>query len=167
MRIGFGMDVHPLVEGRSLILGGMKIPFKKGLLGHSDADVLLHATADAIIGAMGEGDIGIHFPDTDPSLKGISSLKILEKVKEMMKRNGYKLINLDATIVAERPKLNPYFSQMIKNIANVLDVPEKVINLKAKRTEGLGYIGSGEGMVAYAVVLLDEAKNGFKINATI
>lgn len=152
------MDVHPLVEGRPLILGGVRIPFKRGLSGYSDADVLLHATADAIIGAMGKGDIGMYFPDTDPNLKGISSLKILEEVKRIMEKNGYRLINLDATIVAERPKLNPYFSQMIKNIANVLDVPEKAINLKAKRTEGLGYIGTGEGMASYAVVLLDEAK---------
>lgn len=158
MRIGFGMDVHPLVEGRPLILGGVKIPFEKGLLGHSDADVLLHATADAIIGAMGEGDIGMYFPDTDPNLKGISSLKILKEVKEMMEKNGYRLINLDATIVAERPKLNPYFSQMIENIASILDVPEEIINLKAKRAEELGYVGSGKGIAAYAVVLLDKSR---------
>jgi len=154
VHIGFGMDMHPLVEGRPLILGGVEIPFEKGLLGHSDADVLLHAICDAIIGAMGEGDIGIHFPDTDPSLKGISSLKILKEVKRMMEKNGYRLINLDATIVAEMPKLKPYFPQMVKNISDVLNVSEKAINIKAKRPEGLGYIGSGKGMAAYAVVLL-------------
>jgi len=154
LRIGFGFDVHRLVAGRPLILGGVKIPFSKGLLGHSDGDVLVHAVIDALLGAMGVGDIGQHFPDTDPTLKGISSLKMLAKVQNMLQAKKFIIINLDITIVAEAPKLNPYFPKMRKEIATVLGIPLEGINLKAKTTEGLGYLGQGEGMAAYAVVLL-------------
>jgi len=159
MRIGFGFDVHRLVEGRPLILGGVKIPFSKGLLGHSDGDVLVHAIIDALLGAMGAGDIGQHFPDTDLNLKGISSLKMLAKVREMLQVQKFIIINLDATIVAEAPKLNPYFPKMKKEIATVLNIPSECINLKAKTTEGLGYLGQGQGIAAYAVVLLKEKQN--------
>ena len=159
MRIGFGFDVHRLVEGRPLILGGVKIPFPKGLLGHSDGDALVHAVIDAVFGAMGKGDIGQHFPDTDPSLKGISSLKMLAKVQEMLQAQKFIIINLDATIVAEAPKLNPYFPKMKKEIATVLNIPLECINLKAKTAEGLGYLGQGQGIAAYAAVLLKEKQN--------
>jgi 2-C-methyl-D-erythritol 2,4-cyclodiphosphate synthase len=155
-KIGFGFDVHRLVEGRPLILGGVEIPFSKGLLGHSDGDVLLHAIIDAIIGALGEGDIGQHFPDTDPNLKGISSLKLLEQTKKLLDGRKFSVHNLDATIVAQAPKLSPYFPQMKERIASVLAVVPARINLKAKTTEGLGYTGRGEGMAAYAVVLLGQ-----------
>ena len=155
-KIGFGFDVHRLVEGRPLILGGVEIPFSKGLLGHSDGDVLLHAIIDAIIGALGEGDIGQHFPDTDPNLKGISSLKLLEQTKKLLDGRKFSVHNLDATIVAQEPKLSPYFPQMKERIASVLAVVPARINLKAKTTEGLGYTGRGEGMAAYAVVLLGQ-----------
>ena len=155
-KIGFGFDVHRLVEGRPLILGGVEIPFSKGLLGHSDGDVLLHAIIDAIIGALGEGDIGQHFPDTDPNLKGISSLKLLEQTKKLLDGRKFSVHNLDATIVAQAPKLSPYFPQMKEWIASVLAVVPARINLKAKTTEGLGYTGRGEGMAAYAVVLLGQ-----------
>jgi len=154
LRIGFGFDVHRLVAGRPLILGGVKIPFSEGLLGHSDGDVLVHAVIDALLGAMGVGDIGQHFPDTDPTLKGISSLKMLAKVQNMLQAKKFIIINLDITIVAEAPKLNPYFPKMRKEIATVLGMPVEDINLKAKTAEGLGYLGQGEGMAAYAVVLL-------------
>lgn len=155
IRVGFGFDVHRLVEGKPLMLGGIKVPFAKGLLGHSDGDVLLHAIIDALLGAMGEGDIGRHFPDTDPSLKGISSLKLLADVKKIMDEKHFALINLDATVVAQAPKLVPYFPQMQTKIATTLDVNSKLISLKAKTTEGLGYTGKGEGIAAYAVVLLE------------
>jgi len=154
LRIGFGFDVHRLVAGRPLILGGVKIPFSKGLLGHSDGDVLVHAVIDALLGAMGAGDIGQYFPDTDPSLKGISSLKMLAKVQNMLQAKKFIIINLDITVISEAPKLNPYFPKMRKEIAAVLGTPLECINLKAKTTEGLGYLGQGEGMAAYAVVLL-------------
>ena len=152
--IGFGFDVHRLVEGRPLILGGIKIPFQKGLLGHSDGDVLIHAIIDAILGAMGKGDIGQYFPDTDPSLKGISSLKMLLSIKEKMHKSNVILIHLDATIVAQEPKISPFFPQIKEKIANTLDVKKDIINLKAKTTERLGYIGEGKGMAAYAVVIV-------------
>ena len=154
LRIGFGFDVHRLVAGRPLILGGVKIPFSKGLLGHSDGDVLVHAVIDALLGAMGAGDIGQYFPDTDPSLKGISSLKMLAKVQNMLQAKKFIIINLDVTVISETPKLNPYFPKMRKEIATVLGMPVEGINLKAKTAEGLGYLGQGEGMAAYAVVLL-------------
>jgi 2-C-methyl-D-erythritol 2,4-cyclodiphosphate synthase len=154
MRIGHGYDVHRLVEGRKLILGGVDIPYEKGLLGHSDADVLLHAIADAILGAIAEGDIGKHFPDTDPRYKGADSLKLLAHVMELADAKGYCLGNLDATIVAQRPKLAPYIQQMRENIAAVLAAGLDLVNVKATTTEELGFAGRGEGMAAYAVVLM-------------
>ena len=155
MRIGHGYDVHRLVEGRKLILGGVDIPYDKGLLGHSDADVLLHAVADAILGAIAEGDIGKHFPDTDPRYKGADSLKLLAHVMELADAKGYSLGNLDATIVAQRPKLAQYIQQMRENIAAVLATGLDRVNVKATTTEELGFAGRGEGIAAYAVVLLE------------
>ncbi len=153
LRVGFGFDVHRLIEGRPLILGGVNIPFSKGLLGHSDADVLVHAIIDAIIGAMGEGDIGCHFPDTDPQYKNISSLRLLELVcHTIMLPRQAEIMNIDATIIAQAPKLNPYFTEMKNQIAKVLHISPSIINIKAKTTEGLGYIGHSEAMAAYAVV---------------
>ncbi|HYS44083.1 MAG TPA: 2-C-methyl-D-erythritol 2,4-cyclodiphosphate synthase [Geobacteraceae bacterium] len=155
MRIGHGYDVHRLVEGRKLILGGVDIPYDKGLLGHSDADVLLHAISDAILGAIAEGDIGKHFPDTDPRYKGADSLKLLAQVMKLAEDKGYCLGNLDATIVAQRPKLAPYIQQMRENIAAVLAAGLDLVNVKATTTEELGFAGRGEGMAAYAVVLME------------
>jgi len=155
MRIGHGYDVHRLVEGRKLILGGVDIPHTKGLLGHSDADVLLHAISDAILGAIGEGDIGRHFPDTDPRYKGADSLKLLAHVMGLADARGYRLGNLDATIVAQRPKLASHIPQMRENIAAVLTAEMDRINVKATTTEELGFTGRGEGIAAYAVVLME------------
>ena len=155
-RIGQSTDVHRLVEGRKLIIGGVDIPHEKGLLGHSDADVLLHAIIEAIIGAMGEGDIGKHFPDTDPKYKGISSMKLLEAAYELMISNGFKIENIDALVRIERPKMAPYIMQMRENIANVLHVELQQINVKATRGEGLGFVGKEEGVEAQAVVLLSK-----------
>jgi 2-C-methyl-D-erythritol 2,4-cyclodiphosphate synthase len=155
MRIGHGYDVHCLVEGRKLILGGVHIPWEKGLLGHSDADVLLHAISDAILGAIGEGDIGRHFPDTDPRYKGADSLRLLEDVMHLAGRKGYRLGNLDATIVAQRPKLAPHIPVMRENIAAVLEADIDRVNIKATTTEELGFAGRGEGIAAYAVALLE------------
>jgi len=155
MRIGHGYDVHRLVERRKLILGGVDIPYEKGLLGHSDADVLLHAISDAILGAIAEGDIGKHFPDTDPRYKGADSLKLLAHVMKLADDKGYCLGNLDATIVAQRPKLAPYIQQMRENIAAVLAAGLDLVNVKATTTEELGFAGRGEGMAAYAVVLME------------
>lgn len=155
MRIGHGYDVHQLVEGRKLILGGVDIPWEKGLLGHSDADVLLHAISDAILGAIGEGDIGKHFPDTDPRYKGADSLKLLEHVMNLAQEKGYKLGNVDATIVAQRPKLAPSIPQMRENIARTLGAEADRVNVKATTTEQLGFAGRGEGIAAYAVALLE------------
>jgi len=154
MRIGHGYDVHRLVEGRKLIMGGVDIHYEKGLLGHSDADVLLHAIADAILGALGEGDIGRHFPDTDPAFKGADSLKLLAHVMAIADQRGYELGNLDATIVAQRPKMAPHIPVMCANIARVLKSTVGQINVKATTEEGLGFTGSGEGISAHAVVLL-------------
>jgi 2-C-methyl-D-erythritol 2,4-cyclodiphosphate synthase len=154
MRIGHGYDVHRLVTGRKLILGGVEIPYSKGLLGHSDADVLLHAISDAILGAIGEGDIGKHFPDTDPAYKGASSIKLLRQVMALADSKGYKIGNLDATIVAQRPKLAPYIQEMCVNIASSLDTEPDRINVKATTTEELGFAGRGEGIAAYSVVIL-------------
>lgn len=154
MRIGHGYDVHCLVADRKLILGGVDIPYEKGLLGHSDADVLLHAIADAILGAIAAGDIGKHFPDTDPAYKGADSLKLLRHVVELAERRGYRLGNLDATIVAQRPKLAPYIEAMRANIAGACATEVDRINVKATTTEQLGFAGRGEGIAAYAVVLL-------------
>src|SRR5512136_245236 len=155
MRIGHGYDVHRLVEGRKLILGGVDVPYAKGLLGHSDADVLLHAISDAILGAMGEGDIGKHFPDTDPQYKGADSLKLLAHVMRLADARGYRLGNLDATIVAQRPKLAPHIQLMRENIAAVLSAETDRVNVKATTTEELGFTGRGEGIAAYAVALLE------------
>ena len=155
MRIGHGYDVHRLVSGRKLILGGVDIPYEKGLLGHSDADVLLHAISDAILGAIGEGDIGKHFPDTDPAYKGANSIKLLMHVMELADGKGYAIGNLDATIVAQRPKLAPYIPQMRENIARALKVAADRINVKATTTEELGFCGRGEGIAAYGVALLE------------
>jgi len=155
MRIGHGYDVHRLVAGRRLILGGVDIPFETGLLGHSDADVLLHAICDAILGAIGEGDIGRHFPDTDPAFKGASSLLLLGKVMALADSRGYRTGNVDATIVAQRPKLAPYVLQMRENIAAALGCDATRVNVKATTTEELGFAGRQEGIAAYSVVLLE------------
>jgi 2-C-methyl-D-erythritol 2,4-cyclodiphosphate synthase len=154
MRIGHGFDVHRLVPDRPLILGGVTIPYEHGLLGHSDADVLLHAVSDAILGALGLGDIGQHFPDTDPAYKGIDSLLLLEHVIVLAHNRGFRVNNLDTTIVAQRPKLAPYLSQMVINLAKVCQLPSGSVNVKATTTEHLGYTGRGEGIAAYAVVLV-------------
>ena len=154
MRIGHGYDVHRLVEGRKLIMGGVEIPWEKGLLGHSDADVLLHAIADAILGAIGEGDIGRHFPDTDPAFKGADSLKLLEHVGKLAADHGYCLGNLDATIIAQRPKMAPHIATMRENIAKVLNTTVGQVNVKATTEEGLGFTGTGEGISAHAVLVM-------------
>ena len=154
MRIGHGYDVHRLVADRKLIMGGVDIPWEKGLLGHSDADVLLHAIADGILGAIGEGDIGRHFPDTDPAFKGADSLKLLAHVMGLADGQGYKLGNLDATIIAQLPKMAPHIQAMRKNIAGVLNADVSRVNVKATTEEGLGFSGAGEGIAAHAVVLM-------------
>jgi 2-C-methyl-D-erythritol 2,4-cyclodiphosphate synthase len=154
MRIGHGYDVHRLVEGRKLIMGGVDIPWEKGLLGHSDADVLLHAISDAILGAIGEGDIGKHFPDTDAAYKGADSLKLLERVMQIANGKGWKLGNLDATIIAQMPKMAPHIATMRQNIATVVNATVEQINVKATTEEGLGFSGRGEGISAHAVVLM-------------
>ncbi|HEX9079362.1 MAG TPA: 2-C-methyl-D-erythritol 2,4-cyclodiphosphate synthase [Desulfuromonadaceae bacterium] len=154
MRIGHGYDVHRLVEERKLIMGGVEIPWEKGLLGHSDADVLLHAIADAILGALALGDIGKHFPDTDPTYKGADSLKLLEHVGGLAAAQGYVLGNLDATIIAQRPKMAPHIPAMRANIARVLHADIGQVNVKATTEEGLGFSGRGEGISAHAVVLM-------------
>ena len=154
MRIGHGYDVHRLVEGRKLIMGGVEIPWEKGLLGHSDADVLLHAISDAILGAIGEGDIGRHFPDTDAAYKGADSLKLLEHVGRLAADKGFALGNLDATIIAQMPKMAPHIPLMRENIARVLSASVGQVNVKATTEEGLGFSGSGEGIAAHAVALM-------------
>ena len=156
MRIGHGYDVHRLVSERLLILGGVNIPYSQGLLGHSDADVLLHAICDAILGALGEGDIGRHFPDTDPAYRGISSLKLLREVMALADAKGYGIGNLDATVVAQRPKLAPHIRAMVENIADACTADIRRINIKATTTEQLGFEGRGEGISAHAVVLLQK-----------
>jgi 2-C-methyl-D-erythritol 2,4-cyclodiphosphate synthase len=155
MRIGTGYDVHKLVEGRDLILGGVNIPYEKGLLGHSDADVLLHAIMDAMLGAAALGDIGKHFPDTDPKYKGISSIKLLEYVNGFIADEGYTLGNCDVTIMAQKPKMLPHTSQMRENIAKALNVPVSAVNVKATTTEKLGFVGREEGIAAEAVCILN------------
>ena len=155
MRIGKSQDTHKLVEGRDLFIGGVKIPYEKGLLGHSDADVLLHAIIESIIGAMGLRDIGTHFSDKDPEYEGISSLKLLEATYEMMCKEGYKIVNVDSLIIIERPKMAPYIDEMRKNIAEALHTDIKNINVKATCSEKMGFIGRGEGAVAQAVCLID------------
>ena len=155
MRIGHGYDVHKLVEGRDLILGGVKIPYEKGLLGHSDADVLLHAVSDALLGAAALGDIGKHFPDTDPQYKGADSLELLRVVGEKIKEAGYKVCNIDVTMIAQRPKLAPHIPTMRENIARVLNVEIGQVNVKATTEEHLGFTGDGSGMSCHAVCLLE------------
>lgn len=150
-RVGNGYDVHRLSEGRKLILGGVEIPYEKGLLGHSDADVLVHSIMDALLGACGESDIGRHFPDNDMSYKGISSLVLLEKVKGILDSKGYGISNIDSIIVAEKPKLSPYIDEMKEKISAVLQIDKDCIGIKATTTEGLGFAGTGEGIAAYAV----------------
>lgn len=156
MRIGYGYDVHRLVEGRDLILLGEKIEFEKGLLGHSDADVALHALCDAMLGAAALGDIGRHFPDTDMKYKGISSMILTKEVNELVKKAGYKLINADITIVCQRPKISPYIEKMRKNVADVLEVSIDQINVKATTTEKLGFEGREEGISSTSVILLEK-----------
>jgi 2-C-methyl-D-erythritol 2,4-cyclodiphosphate synthase len=156
MRIGHGYDVHRLVEGRRLIMGGVDIPFEHGLLGYSDADVLLHAIADAILGSLALGDIGKHFPDTDPRFKGADSLKLLEHVGNLAREKGYGIGNLDATIIAQRPKMAPHIPAMRANIARVLCCEVERVNVKATTTEELGFAGRGEGIAAHAVVLMQQ-----------
>ena len=162
MRIGNGYDVHRLVPGRKLILGGVDVPYSKGLLGHSDADVLLHALSDAILGAIGGGDIGRHFPDTDPAYEGADSIKLLRHVMDLADAKGYRIANVDTTIVAQRPKLAPFIGQMRLNIANALSTDEDRVNVKATTTEELGFAGRGEGIAAYAVALLEQKTSGDK-----
>ena len=154
MRVGMGYDVHRLVEGRDLVMGGVNIPYEKGLLGHSDADVLLHAIMDALLGAAALGDIGKHFPDSDPAYKGISSILLLEKVGEILTGEGYFVGNIDATIIAQAPKMRPYIDQMRENIAKALDVDVSCINVKATTEKGLGFTGTGEGISAQAICML-------------
>jgi len=154
MRVGHGYDVHRLVGGRKLILGGVDIPWEMGLLGHSDADVLVHAVMDALLGAAGLWDIGHAFPDNDPAYEGIDSMVLLARVREMLEEKGYTVGNVDATILAQRPKLAGHIPQMRRNIAQVLGVEEDCINVKATTEEGLGFTGAGEGMAAHAVALL-------------
>ena len=156
MRIGHGYDVHKLVEGRDLILGGVKIPHEVGLLGHSDADVLLHAVSDALLGAAGLGDIGKHFPDTDPRYKGADSLKLLQSVGEKVAEAGYRVSNIDVTMIAQRPKLRPHIAQMEQNIALALNLDISRVNVKATTEERLGFTGEELGMACHAVCLLEE-----------
>ncbi len=154
MRVGFGYDSHRFSEGRRLIIGGVEVNYERGLLGHSDADALIHAVVDAIIGALGEGDIGRHFPDTDPNLKGISSLVMLKRVAELAVQRGYYVNNVDTTVILEKPKLSPSIEEMRRNIAKVLGTDSSRVNVKAKTNEKMGFIGRGEGIVAFAVVTL-------------
>ncbi len=157
MRIGLGYDAHRLVEGRRLVLGGVAIPHPLGLLGHSDADVLSHAVGDALLGAAAAGDLGTHFPDSDPAYKDISSLVLLEKIAALVKARGFKPVNVDATIVAEKPRLAPHIPAMVANLAAALGLPPEAVNVKATTTEQMGFTGKGEGLAAYAVALVEEA----------
>ncbi|MBQ9765506.1 MAG: 2-C-methyl-D-erythritol 2,4-cyclodiphosphate synthase [Lachnospiraceae bacterium] len=159
MRIGMGYDVHKLVEGRKMIIGGVEIPYEKGLLGHSDADVLLHAISDALLGAAALGDIGKHFPDTDPKYKGVSSLLLLKEVGKLLEENMYFIGNIDATIIAQKPKMAPYREEMRINIAEALNIPVDKVSIKATTEEGLGFTGSGEGISAQAIALLETVDN--------
>ena len=158
MRVGFGYDVHPLVKGRPLILGGVEVPYSYGLGGHSDADVLLHAISDALLGAMAEGDIGKHFPDTDPKYEGISSKRLLTTVGAKLQEKGFIVSNIDSTLLAEKPRLSDFIPKMVKEIAEALDIETIRVNVKATTSEGLGFVGRGEGIAAFAVVLVGEAK---------
>ena len=156
MRIGHGYDVHRLVEGRDLILGGMRVAYEKGLAGHSDADVLVHAVMDALLGAAGLGDIGKLFPDNDPQYKGISSMKLLKVVRQRIEEKGYRVSNIDVTMIAQKPKLRPYIPQMEMNIAVMLGIDGDRVNIKATTEEHLGFTGDGSGMACHAVCLLEE-----------
>ncbi len=156
MRVGMGYDVHKLIENRLLIIGGVEIPYELGLLGHSDADVLLHAIMDSLLGAAALGDIGRHFPDTNSRYRGISSLSLLKEVKKLLDNKGYLLLNIDATIIAQKPKMAPYIPQMIKNIADVLQVDEDCINIKATTEEGLGFTGEGKGISSQSICLINK-----------
>ena len=158
MRVGMGYDVHKLVEGRKLILGGVEIPYEKGLLGHSDADVMLHAVMDALLGAAALGDIGLHFPDTDPKYKGASSIKLLEHVGGLLEENGYVIENIDATIIAQKPKMAPHIPQMRANMAKAMGINESQLNIKATTEEKLGFTGREEGIASQAICLLNERK---------
>lgn len=159
MRVGMGYDVHKLVEGRDLILGGVKIDWEKGLLGHSDADVLLHAIMDALLGAAALGDIGRHFPDTDEKYKGISSIKLLQYVGALLEENMYVINNIDATIIAQKPKMMPHIEKMRENVAKALNIEKNQINIKATTEEGLGFTGSGEGISSQAICALQDARD--------
>lgn len=159
MRVGMGYDVHKLVEGRDLIMGGVKIPYEKGLLGHSDADVLLHAISDALLGAAALGDIGKHFPDTDQKYKGADSLKLLEHVGKLLEENLYVIENIDATIIAQRPKMAPHIPTMRENIARALGLEVDQVNVKATTEEGLGFTGAGEGISSQAICLIEKITN--------
>jgi len=156
VRVGLGYDAHPLVPGRPLILGGVEIPHHLGLLGHSDADVLTHAIGDALLGAVGAGDLGAHFPDKDPAYKGISSLILLTRIMALVRERGYRPGNVDATIVAEQPRLAPHLAAMKAKLAPILGLTTDEVNLKATTTEKMGFAGRGEGMAAYAVVLVEK-----------
>jgi len=156
MRVGFGYDVHPFVSRRPLILGGIEIPYLLGLKGHSDADVLIHAICDALLGAIAEGDIGRHFPDTDPQYRNIKSTILLKKVSTKVREKGFHPFNIDATIVAQKPKLSDVIPRMVKEIAHVLEIEMERVNVKATTTEGLGFTGRKEGIAAYAVALVEE-----------
>ena len=159
MRIGMGYDVHKLVEDRKLILGGVDIPYEKGLLGHSDADVVVHAIMDALLGAAALGDIGKHFPDTDDRYKGISSIKLLHHVGELLRENNIKIGNIDATIICQKPKLAPFRDEMVKNVAKALNIEESRVCIKATTEEGLGFTGEGLGISSQAIALLEEGLN--------
>jgi len=159
MRVGVGYDVHQLVEGRRLFLGGIEIPFYRGLLGHSDGDVLIHAVCDAILGAIGEGDIGTHFPDNDQSIKGIESTRILAHVASLARNKGYIVVNIDAVVAAQEPKIAPIRDKIRENLATTIGINMDRISIKGKTTEGLGFVGRKEGIEVYAVALLEEAGN--------
>ena len=159
MRVGLGYDVHKLTEGRKLVLGGVTIPYEKGLLGHSDADVLVHAIMDALLGAAAAGDIGKHFPDTDPQYKGISSIRLLEHVGKIIEDKLYVISNIDATIIAQRPKMAPHIEQMRENIAQALHIDVDQVNIKATTEEGLGFTGNGEGISSQAIACLETIAN--------
>ncbi|MBW1980928.1 MAG: 2-C-methyl-D-erythritol 2,4-cyclodiphosphate synthase [Deltaproteobacteria bacterium] len=160
MRIGFGYDAHRLVAGRPLIVGGVQIPFEYGLQGHSDADVLLHAICDALLGAAGLGDLGLHFPDHEKAWEGVSSIVLLRKVADMLKKYNYHVVNLDTTIVAQAPRLAPYVDQMVAAICKAINVTAAQVNVKATTTEGMGFTGSGEGIAAYAVASIVSTAEG-------
>ncbi len=162
MRIGFGYDAHQLVAGRKLILGGVEVPFEKGLLGHSDGDALVHAVIDALIGAMGQGDIGKYFPDNDPAYKDADSLKLLEKINQMLIKDKVEIANIDSTIVIQKPKLAAYIDEMRLNIARALGISAELVNVKAKTEEGMGFTGTMDGVKAYAVCLIHRNLTGKK-----